>query len=103
MKQPCGHRKGTAYEKNGAGKELCTYILDDPVDGYEFSFVAVPAQRNAGASKNSTGNPASAPQAVQEPQQPGEPPSEIDESEKAAALAVQAELAAIRAKNTIIN
>jgi hypothetical protein len=100
MKRPCGHHKGTTYEKNGAGKELCTYILDDPADAYEFSFVAVPAQRNAGASKNSTGNPASAPQDGQETTQPDATPSDPTESEKAAELALQAELAAIRAKNT---
>lgn len=100
----CGHRKGESYEKQpGAGKEICTAILDDPVDAYEFSFVAVPAQRNAGASKNSTGNPASAPKDSQETQQLSATPSDTTESEKAAELALQAELAAIRAKNTYYN
>ena len=42
----CGHRKGEYYE--GA---LCCAILRDPVDAYEFSFVAVPAQREAGVLK----------------------------------------------------
>lgn len=99
----CTHRKGGTYEKPGVGKVTCTCILDDPADAYEFSFVAVPAQRNAGASKNSTGDPASAPQDGQGNPQPGETPDNTTESEKAAALAVQAELAAIRAKNTTIN
>ena len=102
----CGHRKGESYEKQpGAGKEICTAILDDPVDAYEFSFVAVPAQRNAGASKNSTGNHGSAhgdpPGDPGEMGAPGKLPSDTTESEKAAELALQAELAAIRAKNTI--
>ena len=97
----CTHRKGESYEKEpGAGKETCTCILDDPLDAYEFSFVAVPAQRNAGASKNSNGNPASVPQGANQTAQPGETPNDTTDSEKAAELALQAELAAIRAKNT---
>lgn len=99
----CGHRKGQSYQQADARKEVCTAILDDPLDAYEFSFVAVPAQRNAGASKNSTGNPAGTPQDGQENQKPGKTPSDTTESEKAAVLAVQAELAAIRAKNTYYN
>lgn len=42
----CGHRKGEYYEG-----ELCCAILREPVDAYEFSFVAVPAQREAGVLK----------------------------------------------------
>ena len=42
----CGHRKGEHYD--GA---LCCAILREPVDAYEFSFVAVPAQREAGVLK----------------------------------------------------
>ena len=42
----CGHRKGETYDG-----ELCCAILRDPVDAYEFSFVAVPAQRSAGVLK----------------------------------------------------
>ena len=42
----CGHVKGEHYD--GA---LCCAILKDPVDAYEFSFVAVPAQRDAGVLK----------------------------------------------------
>ena len=42
----CGHRKGEYYEG-----ELCCAILREPVDAYEFSFVAVPAQRSAGVLK----------------------------------------------------
>ncbi|WP_124099402.1 hypothetical protein [Ruminococcus sp. Marseille-P6503] len=43
---PCGHIKGKYYD----GK-LCSVILDEPTDAYEWSFVAVPAQRNAGVTK----------------------------------------------------
>lgn len=42
----CAHRKGERY--NG---ETCLAILSDPVDAYEFSFVAVPAQPAAGVRK----------------------------------------------------
>jgi hypothetical protein len=42
----CGHQKGEYYD--GA---LCCAILKEPMDAYEFSFVAVPAQRNAGVIK----------------------------------------------------
>lgn len=42
----CGHEKGQLYD----GK-LCLTVLTDPTDAYEFSFVAVPAQREAGVLK----------------------------------------------------
>lgn len=42
----CGHQKGRTYD----GK-LCYFTLQGPVDAYEWSFVAVPAQRNAGVIK----------------------------------------------------
>lgn len=45
-KGACGHVKGREYE----GK-LCHAILDQPTDAYEWSFVAVPAQREAGVIK----------------------------------------------------
>ena len=42
----CGHQKGEIYD--GA---VCCAILAEPMDAYEFSFVAVPAQREAGVLK----------------------------------------------------
>lgn len=42
----CGHRKGRIYD----GKR-CVVSLEDPVDAFEWSFVAVPAQRKAGVMK----------------------------------------------------
>lgn len=42
----CGHHKGEYYDGR-----LCCAILRDCVDAYEFSFVAVPAQRDAGVLK----------------------------------------------------
>ena len=42
----CGHQKGERYDG-----QACWAILKEPMDAYEFSFVAVPAQRDAGVLK----------------------------------------------------
>ena len=42
----CGHLKGEHYDGIA-----CCAILQEPVDAYEFSFVAVPAQRESGVIK----------------------------------------------------
>ena len=42
----CGHIKGECYDG-----QICCAILKEPVDAYEFSFVAVPAQPRAGVLK----------------------------------------------------
>ena len=42
----CGHVAGRRY-----GGKLCYITLMEPTDAYEWSFVAVPAQRNAGVLK----------------------------------------------------
>lgn len=42
----CGHLKGESYDG-----QVCCAVLQEPVDAYEFSFVAVPAQRDAGVLK----------------------------------------------------
>ena len=42
----CGHVRGAEYD----GK-VCYYVHDKPTDAYEWSFVAVPAQRGAGVVK----------------------------------------------------
>lgn len=46
----CEHRKGLDYDG-----ETCYAVLCDPTDAYEFSFVAVPAQRQAGVLKRKGG------------------------------------------------
>lgn len=43
----CAHIKGQMY-----GDKLCYAVLEGAVDAYEWSFVAVPAQKNAGVIKN---------------------------------------------------
>lgn len=42
----CEHENGKEYEGS-----ICHTILDDPTDAYEWSFVAVPAQKEAGVIK----------------------------------------------------
>ena len=44
--QRCGHQRGQEY-----GGQLCTGILLGATDAYEWSFVAVPAQKKAGVVK----------------------------------------------------
>lgn len=46
LKNPCAHIRGKYY-----GEKLCFATLENPTDAYEWSFVAVPAQRNAGVTK----------------------------------------------------
>lgn len=45
-KNGCTHIKGRTY-----GDRLCFVKLEEPTDAYEWSFVAVPAQRAAGVTK----------------------------------------------------
>lgn len=45
-KTGCAHVRGKSY-----GGKLCHTILDEVTDAYEWSFVAVPAQVNAGVTK----------------------------------------------------
>ncbi|MBQ7118066.1 MAG: hypothetical protein IJN88_07635 [Clostridia bacterium] len=49
-KHLCEHIKGKSY-----GGKVCHGVLKAPTDAYEWSFVAVPAQRNAGVTKAFTG------------------------------------------------
>lgn len=43
---PCGHMPGKNYDGT-----ICHVVLSGAADAYEWSFVAVPAQRNAGVTK----------------------------------------------------
>lgn len=43
----CRHIKGKTYNE-----KICCAVLSEPTDAYEWSFVAVPAQREAGVIKN---------------------------------------------------
>ncbi|WMJ23463.1 hypothetical protein RBG61_01995 [Paludicola sp. MB14-C6] len=46
-KQTCDHKLGAEYNK-----KKCHFILCEPTDAYEVSFVAVPAQKQAGVIKS---------------------------------------------------
>ncbi len=45
-KNSCCHQKGKCYDGN-----VCHHLLTNPTDAYEWSFVAIPAQKNAGVIK----------------------------------------------------
>ena len=49
----CGAEEGACHHIRGQmyGEQLCFTELKEPLDAYEWSFVAVPAQRNAGVVK----------------------------------------------------
>lgn len=65
-KSYCRHWPGRSYEKEG-GAQVCTFTLDGAKDAYEFSLVAVPAQKAAGVSKSYTGVREQAPADVPAP------------------------------------
>lgn len=85
-KSYCRHWPGRTYDKEG-GKQVCTFKLDGVKDAYEFSLVAVPAQRQAGVSKSYTG------ETVFEPE-PTEPTPEDTKAvdDRARALSLRARL-----------
>lgn len=91
----CPHYPGRSYDKEG-GAQVCTFTLSGARDAYEFSLVAVPAQRAAGVSKSYTG------ETVYEGKSAPETPkvAHTENSEKAAKLALRARLAIIRATHT---
>ncbi len=55
-KEKCEHKKGKKY-RNGNKYQICHSILENPTDAYEWSFVAVPAQPEAGVIKAFKNNP----------------------------------------------
>lgn len=50
MRKPCTHEAGKSYDG-----VLCYHELVNPTDAYEWSFVAVPAQKRAGVTKGAAG------------------------------------------------
>lgn len=47
----CNHKLGETYDN-----KICCKILENPLDAYEWSFVAIPSQINAGVIKNYNNN-----------------------------------------------
>ena len=66
-KSYCRHFPGKSYEKEG-GPQQCVFTLAGVSDAYEFSLVAVPAQKGAGVRKCYTGEPIE--ESIPEPQDP---------------------------------
>lgn len=83
VKSYCKHWPGRSYEKEG-GQTLCTFTLTGASDAYEFSLVAVPAQRAAGACKSYTG------EVVYEKNDPPEEPAPAGNPEEEKALELKA-------------
>ena len=94
----CRHWPGKTYEKEG-GQTVCTFTLAGVKDAYEFSLVAVPAQRAAGISKSYTGETV---YEKDEPDTPATPPTpEPEQADKVKQLQLRARLSAAAAKNHI--
>ena len=100
-KSYCRHYPGRSYEKEG-GAQVCTFTLDGARDAYEFSLVAVPAQKAAGVSKSYTGETVYEAEEAHESPEQGPTGNNPTDTEKAATLALRARLAAVRAKTNNI-
>lgn len=98
-KSYCRHWPGKSYDKDG-GTQVCTFTLAGAKDAYEFSLVAVPAQKAAGVSKSYTGETVYADETAQEPteapvtaaeqaddQEPQQEPTETPDTAEKAAVA----------------
>lgn len=96
VKSYCRHWPGKSYDKEG-GSTVCTFTLSGCRDAYEFSLVAVPAQRAAGVSKSYTGVTEYEKDEPEAPAAPADTPNDTT-AEKAAVLALRARRAAARAK-----
>ena len=81
VKSYCRHWPGRSYEKED-GMKTCTFTLTGASDAYEFSLVAVPAQRAAGACKSYTGEVVYEKDDTPEPA----PTGETEDTEKALEL-----------------
>lgn len=95
----CPHWPGKSYAK-GEGNAVCTFTLAGVKDAYEFSLVAVPAQRAAGVSKSYTGETV---YEKDEPETPEAPEPDADQAEKMKELQLRARLGAVTAKNNTNN
>ena len=95
-KNYCRHWPGRSYEKDG-GAQVCTFTLAGAKDAYEFSLVAVPAQRKAGVSKSYTGEKVYAPEEgapIEEDTTEEETPA--DDTDKSRLLTLRARRAAAK-------
>ncbi len=88
----CRHWPGRSYEKEG-GAQVCTFRLDGVKDAYEFSLVAVPAQRRAGACKGYTGE-----MVYEQPEEPAPETNVVKDHNRERELMLRARMAAKKAK-----
>lgn len=96
-KEYCRHWPGRSYDKDG-GQEVCTFTLAGVKDAYEFSLVAVPAQRAAGVSKCYTGElvfEAPADQTAATDPAPAQDPAADNDEARARELSLRARLSAV--------
>lgn len=100
-KNYCRHYPGKSYEKE-KGTQVCTFDLASVLDAYEFSLVAIPAQKAAGVRKCYTGVTVYESQEEAQNASDGTKDSNATkyptDSEKAATLALRARIAASRNK-----
>ena len=97
-KEYCRHFRGRSYDKEG-GKQVCTFTLAGVKDAYEFSLVAVPAQKVAGACKSYTGETLY--EKEEEPSEITENTKETENAEKAKELALRVRISAAKAQKFI--
>ena len=93
VKSYCRHWPGKSYAKEG-GDEVCTFTLTGAADAYEFSLVAVPAQRAAGVSKSYTGKTVY----MGDDAEPDPKPGNTSENDKVKELDLRARLSAAKAR-----
>lgn len=96
VKSYCRHWPGKTYDKEG-GQTVCTFKLTGVKDAYEFSLVAVPAQRAAGVSKSYTGKTVYETDQPEGPENSPETPQDDTEG-KAKELQLRARLMARKSK-----
>lgn len=98
----CPHWPGRSYGKE-SGQTVCTFTLDGVKDAYEFSLVAVPAQRAAGTCKSYTGETVyekDEPEHIPEPEAGPSEDQTPDQEDKTKELQLRARLGSCRAKHT---
>lgn len=93
VKSYCRHWPGKSYAKEG-GEEVCTFTLTGASDAYEFSLVAVPAQKAAGVSKSYTGKTVY----MEDDAEPDPKPGKAADDDKAKELDLRARMSAAKAR-----
>lgn len=98
-KSYCAHYRGRSYDKDGS-KQVCTFTLAGVKDAYEFSLVAVPAQKAAGACKSYTGETVYEEKEADKPEtvEPTENTGETENAKKAKELTLRVRIREAQAR-----